>query len=214
MNFQWNQIINYVEDVSATEPPHLLEIRKYTRWHTAYWQMVCSPAQGRFLRWISKRLKPKKILELGTFTGYSAFCLSEFMPENGMLITIDKNAETNIIANYFFEKYAKKNIKLIEYDINEWLERNDEKDFDVIFIDADKENYDFYYEESKKRIASDGLIILDNMLWKGWVVDNSINDASADVLIKLTQKIMNDHDMLAVFIPIRDGMILAQKVKE
>lgn len=212
MNIAWNDVINYVEDASSFEPEYLLELRRYTRWNTNYWQMICSPAQGRFLRWISCIKQPEKILELGTFTGYSALCLSEFMPDGGKLITIDKNPETNAIAREFFTKYSRKNIQLMEYDIKEWLMQSQEKDFDIIFIDADKENYEFYYEEARKRISANGLIILDNMLWKGWVVDNFIQDPSAEVLKNLTRKIMNDTEILPIFIPIRDGMIAVQKI--
>jgi predicted O-methyltransferase YrrM len=212
MNIAWNDVMNYVEDTSSCEPKHLLELRRHTRWNTNYWQMICSPAQGRFLRWISCIKRPEKILELGTFTGYSALCLSEFMPEHGKCITIDKNPETNAIARKFLTKYSKKNIQLMEHDIKEWLMQYPEKDFDIIFIDADKENYEFYYDEAKKRISANGMIVLDNMLWKGWVMDNSIQDPSAEILKNLTRKIMNDNEILPVFIPIRDGMILAQKI--
>lgn len=208
----WNDVINYVEDASSCEPGHLLELRRHTRWNTNNWQMICSPAQGRFLRWISSIKKPEKILELGTFTGYSALCLSEFMPENGKLITIDKNPETNVIAREFLTKYSKKNIQLIEHDIKEWLMQSPEKNFDIIFIDADKENYELYFEEAKKRISPNGIILLDNMLWKGWVIDNFIQDPSAEILKNLTRKIMNETKLLTVFIPIRDGMILVQKI--
>ncbi|MCX8080776.1 MAG: O-methyltransferase [Bacteroidia bacterium] len=211
MNLSWNEIVQYVEDVCDGEPSHLFELRKYTRWNTVYHQMICSPAQGRFLRWLSQTLKPSKILEWGTFTGYSALCLAEGLQEKGKMITVDFNSETNQIARNFIHRNVKKDVKVLEQDIKKWISENKEKDFDLVFIDADKENYPYYYKEAKKITRSGGHILFDNMLWKGWVVNNSIGDASAEILKKLTIELMQDKDVFSVFIPLRDGMILCQK---
>lgn len=211
MNIAWEEIIQYTENHLPPEPPHLLEIRRHTRWNTTYPQMISSPAQGRFLSFISKMVRPHKILELGTFTGYSTLCLTEGLAEKGKIITLDYNSETNRIANYFFHKLEPHRICLLEYDIKKWFLHHSEHEFDIIFIDADKENYPFYLYQSLKRLRTDGILMLDNMFWKGLVIENSIGDACAGILKSLTMEIMNNPYIEPVWVPLRDGMLICRK---
>jgi predicted O-methyltransferase YrrM len=211
MNIFWEQISSYAEACASREPLHLLELRRITKWNTAWHQMLCSPAQGRFLSFISRLLKPSSVLELGTFTGYSAACLAEGLHEKGTLITLDHNPETMEMAIRFFDKINEKRIRPILTDIAEWFEENTEKQFDLIFIDADKGNYPYYFEQSARRIRNGGVIIMDNVLWKGWVIDNSVKDPDADILRELTSGIVQRNDFLTMLIPLRDGMLVCFK---
>jgi len=174
-----------------------------------------SISQCHFLHLIIKTSNIKKILEIGTFTGLSALTMSLAMPNDGKLITLDKNEETNKVANEFF-KIAKqeKKIEIINNkaldNLNEFKKKNYK--FDLVFIDADKENYINYYDISLDLMNSNGLIVIDNVLWHGEVIDEKKIDNLTQSIRKFNIYIKNDKRIESLIIPVGDGLSVCRKL--
>lgn len=198
-------IYQYCDDHSKGLDPVLSELERTTHLETANPRMLSGYLQGLFLQTISVLKKPLNILELGTFTGYSAICLAKGLAENGKLITIDNNAETLAIAKKYFTK-ARLNtkIEIIQGDAVQVVSGLDIS-FDIAFIDADKENYLLYYHLIKPKMNKGGLIILDNMLWSGKVLEEN-KDAKTKALDNLNTFIQEDKDVQNLLLPLRDGL--------
>ena len=178
-------------------------------------RMQIAVSQCHFLHLIIKISKIKKILEIGTFTGLSTLSMSLALPKDGRLIALDKNQETNKIALNFFKK-AKQDSK-IQTIIKPALEslkifKEKKEKFDLVFIDADKENYKIYYEESLNLIDKDGLIIIDNVLWHGEVVDKKKNDKLTTKLREFNSFVNNDERTENLIIPVADGLTACRKL--
>lgn len=174
--------------------------------------MISGEYQGRLLSLIAKIVNPKKILEIGTFTGYSALCLAEGLQTDGHLITIDVNDELAYIAQKYFDISDYKD--QIDFRINNALDemQHIEKDsIDLIFIDADKQSYLDYYEKSVELLKSGGVILIDNVLWYGKVYDEKISDEQTNTLRKLNDRVVQDSRVESVILPIRDGITLIRK---
>jgi len=211
MNFLPESIDKYVVDHSQKEPELLQQLNKET------WQKVLNPRmlsgsfQGRVLAMISKLIQPKNILEIGTFTGYSALCLAEGMHRSGMLFTIDKNEELESFSRNFFDKSPYKNqIKQIVGNALEIIPTINEK-FDLVFIDADKSNYSNYFNLIIDKMNSGGVILSDNVLWSGKIVEKlDPKDVDTNALITYN-KLLNDDDRIeTVMLPIRDGLTISR----
>ena len=178
-------------------------------------RMQISISQSQFLHLIIKISDIKKILEIGTFTGLSALSVSLAMPNDGKLITLDKNEETNKVANEFF-KMAKqeKKIEIINNkaldNLNAFKKKNYK--FDLVFIDADKENYINYYDISLDLINSNGLIVIDNVLWHGEVIDKKKIDNLTESIRKFNIYIKNDKRIENLIIPVGDGLSVCRKL--
>ena len=178
-------------------------------------RMQIAVSQCHFLHLIIKISKIKKILEIGTFTGLSTLSMSLALPKDGRLIALDKNQETNKIALNFFKK-ANQDSK-IQTIIGPALEslkifKKKKEKFDLVFIDADKENYKTYYEESLNLIDQDGLIIIDNVLWHGEVVDKKNQDKLTINIREFNYYINNDKRIENLIIPIGDGLSVCRKL--
>ena len=178
-------------------------------------RMQIAVSQCHFLHLIIKISKIKKILEIGTFTGLSTLSMSLALPKDGRLIALDKNQETNKIALNFFKK-AKQDSK-IQTIIRPALEslkifKEKKEKFDLVFIDADKENYKIYYEESLSLIDQDGLIIIDNVLWHGEVVDKKINDKLTTNIREFNSFVNSDKRTENLIIPVGDGLTVCRKL--
>ena len=178
-------------------------------------RMQIAVSQCHFLHLIIKISKIKKILEIGTFTGLSALSMSLALPKDGRLIALDKNHETNKIALNFFKK-AKQDSK-IQTIIRPALEslkifKEKKEKFDLVFIDADKENYKIYYEESLNLIDQDGLIIIDNVLWHGEVVDKKKNDKLTINIREFNSYVNSDKRTENLIIPVGDGLTVCRKL--
>ena len=173
-------------------------------------QMLSGHLQGRFLSMISKILQPKNILEIGTFTGYSAICMSEWLQEGGTLFTIDVNAELETMARKYFEKAGVSN--KIKYLIGNAVEIIPQLDviFDLVFIDADKENYSRYYDLVFDKLRTGGVILADNVLWSGKVVEEK-QDEETKALVAFSDKVQNDKRVDNVLVTIRDGVMMIRK---
>ena len=176
-------------------------------------RMQISISQCQFLHLIIKVSKIKKVLEIGTFTGLSTLSMALALPGNGEIIALDKNKETNKIAVNFFKK-AKQNhkIKTIIKPALESLINIRNKKFDLVFIDADKMNYKKYYEISLDLLNKGGLVIIDNVLWHGEVVDKRINDKFTKNIRELNNFISRDKRIEKVIVPFGDGMSVCRKV--
>ncbi len=201
---------NYILENSLKESELLNELHATTLLKHRGSNMISGPEQGRFLSWISQLIKPKRILELGTFTGYSALCLAEGLQPEGRLITIERDETVLNTARYFFNRsvYADRIISL-SGNIQDHLIQQ-QGPFDLIFMDADKKAYRAYAEALIPLIKSGGLFISDNVLWKERVV-SSQPDAIAQSMIDYNA-FLNSHPQLKVFIlNMRDGLSLAQK---
>jgi len=211
MNFLPNNIDDYVVAHSQNEPKILQELNKET------WQKVLNPRmlsgayQGRVLSMISKLIRPNSILEIGTYTGYSALCLAEGMSENGTLITIDKNEELEYFAKKYFDKSESKGkIKQIIGKAIEILPEIDVK-FDLVFIDADKSNYCNYFDLIIDKMNPGGVILSDNVLWSGKVVEElDPKDIDTVALLKYNELLNTDDRIETVLLPIRDGLTISR----
>ncbi|MEC7858187.1 MAG: O-methyltransferase [Bacteroidota bacterium] len=206
-------IENYVESLSDSETPLLKEISEYTHKNVHQPRMLSGHLQGRILSFISKIISPKNILEIGTYTGYSALCLAEGLQEDGRLITIDKDKKLYEKVNSFFKKSELgKNIKQkigIALDIIPTLELN----YDLVFIDADKKNYKNYFDMVFPKVNVGGIIIVDNVLWSGKVtqLDKYQNDKIAVYMNEFNRYINNHKNISKLILPIRDGLTLITK---
>ena len=176
-------------------------------------RMQISISQCQFLHLIIKVSKINKVLEIGTFTGLSTLSMSLALPDNGEIITLDKNRETNKIAINFFKKAEQdRKIKTIIKPALESLIKIRNKKFDLVFIDADKMNYKKYYEISLDLLNKGGLVIIDNVLWHGEVVDKRINDKFTKNIRELNNFISKDKRIEKVIVPFGDGMSICRKV--
>ena len=202
-----NKIEDYIRKNSSKEPEILKDLNKETHLKVLNPRMLSGHIQGRFLSIITKLIKPKKILEIGTYTGYSAICMAEGLIENGIIHTIDINEELVSIQNKYFAK-SKCNNSIIQHvgDARNIIKSIDEK-FDLVFLDADKENYIEYYELVIEKVRKGGLIIADNVLWTGKVVEpEKDDDELTQYLIDFNKMINEDDRVENIILPLRDGL--------
>ena len=204
---------NYIDDFGLKLHPVQQEIIDYNNTLGDIKRMQVDPSQCHFLHLIIKISNIKNVLEIGTFTGLSALSISLALPDDGKLIALDKNEETNKVALNFFKK-AKQGHK-IKTMINPALEtlmsiRNEK--FDLVFIDADKMNYKKYYEISLDLLNKEGLVIIDNVLWHGEVVNKDINDKITKSIRDLNDFISKDTRIEKVMVPFGDGMTVCRKI--
>tara|TARA_B100000768_G_C11262315_1_gene369378 strand:- start:586 stop:1227 length:642 start_codon:yes stop_codon:yes gene_type:complete len=206
------KILDYVELFSQQEPLLLKELNKETNLKVLNPRMLSGSYQGRILSIISKILKPKMVLEIGTYTGYSALCIAEGLDVGGTIDTIDINEELQQIQNKFFDKsgFAKQ----INQHVGNALEiiPTINKTFDLVFLDADKENYIEYFHLIIDKVNSGGLIIVDNVLWSGKVIKAHNNDFVTKKLIEFNNLINDDKRIENIILPVRDGLSICRKI--
>jgi len=211
MDFLEEKISRYAEAHTTGESELLSKINRDTYSQVLMPRMLSGHLQGRILSTFSRMIKPERILEIGTYTGYSALCMAEGLRENGKIITIDINKELQqrIEKNFAESPYSGK----IDFRIGNALEiipALDER-FDLVFIDADKENYSSYYDMVIDKVRPGGFIIADNVLWSGKVIENTDNDPETNSIIAFNTKVHNDERVHHVLIPVRDGLMVMQK---
>ncbi len=213
MDFISKKLLDYCISHSSKESEILRELNRQTHIRTLNPRMICGKHQGRFLSMISKIIKPKKILEIGTFTGYSTLCLAEGLEKEGEIDTIDNNYELKKIQNYFFN-LSKLQDKINQFtcDAIEILPKLKDK-YDLIFLDADKKNYLNYLNLIVPLLSKKGVLISDNVLWSGKVISvNENNDSETEILKKFNHKLSNHKNLETVLLPIRDGISLSMKI--
>ena len=211
-NFINKDILEYSEKYSQQEPEILQELNRETHLKILNPRMLSGFFQGRLLSVISKLIKPKKVLEIGTYTGYSAICIAEGMNKNGIIHTIDKNEELNTIQKKYFKKSGLEN-NIIQYNgcALDIIPKIEEK-FDLIFIDADKENYINYFNLVIDKLNNNGVILADNVLWSGKVINSEDHDLTTNVLREFNKNVNNDNRVETILLPIRDGISIIRKI--
>jgi caffeoyl-CoA O-methyltransferase len=205
----------YIDDVSVREPDVLARLREATRRHPKAGMQI-SPLQGQFMALLAETVGARRCLEVGTFTGYSALAIALALPPDGRLIACDINEEWTAIGRpYWAEAGVAHKIDLRLAPATETLDRlladGQAGTFDFTFIDADKENYDGYYERALRLVRPGGLITIDNVLWGGWVADSSKRDRDTLALKKLNRKLLDDARISLSLLPIGDGLTIALK---
>ena len=210
-----HKIKNYIENLSKELHPVQKEIIAYNETLGEIKKMQIAVSQCHFLELITKIAKAKKILEIGTFTGLSTLSMSLGLPDDGTIIALDKNKETDKTALNFFKKANQgKKIKTIIKPALESLKeiKKENLTFDIIFIDADKNNYQNYYDEVIDLTKKDGLIIIDNVLWHGKVADLNNNDKLTNTIRDFNNYVKNDKKTEQVIIPLGDGLSICRKL--
>lgn len=202
---------NYINNFGLTLNPIQQEIINYNNTLGEIKRMQIDPSQCYFLHLIIKISNIKNVLEIGTFTGLSALSISLALPNDGKLIALDKNEETNKIALSYFKKANQDHkIKTIIKPALESLDELENNKFDMIFIDADKLNYKEYYERSLKLIDKGGLIIIDNVLWHGEVADEDNRDKFTVNIREFNAHVSNDKRVEQIIVPLGDGMTVCR----
>ena len=211
MHFIPKEIDDYVTAHSQSEPELLQKLNRETYQKILQPRMLSGHYQGRLLSMLSKLINPKNILEIGTYTGYSAICLAEGMQQNGELHTIDINEELLDFQRKYFDKSGFGN--QIHQHLGNALEiiPKLEITFDLVFIDADKENYTNYFNCIIDKLNSGGVILSDNVLWSGKVLDTVFqkDDTSTPALIEYNKLLKEDNRIETVLLPIRDGLTIS-----
>ena len=213
MNFLPENIDDYAVKHSEDEPKLLKELSKETWQKVLIPRMLSGHFQGRILSMLSKLVNPKSILEIGTYTGYSALCLAEGLQKEGILHTIDKNEELVDFQKKYFDKSDYKNqIKQYLGNALEIIPTINDT-FDLVFIDADKPNYSNYFHAIINKMNKGGVIISDNVLWSGKVVAPiDKKDSSTLEIVKYNTLLKNDNRIETVLLPIRDGLTISRVV--
>ena len=212
MEFIDQKLDDYVCAHTENEPEVLNELNRKTHLTVLRSRMLSGHFQGRLLSMLSHMIQPERILEIGTYTGYSAICLAEGLTENGKLTTIDINEELEDIAREFIQKANLDN--KIEYIIGDAMQIVPQLDelFDLVFIDADKKNYCNYYHLVFDKVKPGGYILADNVLWSGKVVeDYEALDSETKIIMDYNKMVHEDPRVQEILLPIRDGLMLARK---
>jgi caffeoyl-CoA O-methyltransferase len=211
MHFISEDLENYVANHSQQEPDLLVKLNKETHQKILQPRMLSGHFQGRVLSMLSKIINPKTILEIGTYTGYAALCLAEGLQEHGTLDTIDINEELEEIQQKYFDLSPYSNqIKQHIGDAIEIIPTLNKK-FDLVFIDADKENYINYFHLIVPLMNKGGIILSDNVLWSGKVLEEvKSNDKSTQILLDYNRIINEDERVETVLLPIRDGLTVTR----
>ena len=211
MHFLSEELENYAAQHTEDEPLLLQELNKRTHLNVLQPRMISGHFQGRFLSLLSKMVQPRTILEIGTYTGYATLCLAEGLHPEGVLHTIDIKEELTDLQREFFDRSGYGN-QIVQHlgkaaDIIPTLNTT----FDLVFIDADKQNYAHYFDLVIEKMNRGGIILSDNVLWSGKVVEEvKHNDKHTQALMAYNQKIKDDPRVETVLLPIRDGITLSR----
>lgn len=205
------ELNNYLENLCEPENDLLKHINRETHLKVSMPRMLSGHYQGRLLSMISKMIAPQRILEIGTFTGYATLCLAEGLQKNGLIHTIDINEE--------LEDMVRANFKKSDFDAQINYQIGDAKQiiptlidtFDLVFIDADKKNNATYYEMIMDRVRSGGLILIDNVLWSGKVLDQEKTDQKTTSITNFNELVSSDSRVEKLILPVRDGLFIVRK---
>jgi len=211
MNIIPEDIQHYAENCSTREPEILFALNRETHTDFLYPRMLSGHLQGRFLSMISTMIRPRRILEIGTYTGYSAICLAEGLQEEGVLHTIELNDENELkIREYLKKAGMEEKIQLHFGNALEIIPGLDET-FELIFLDADKENYLNYYNLVFKKLKLGGIILADNTLWSGKTLDLAQTDKETEGIREFNEAVTQDSRVDNVLLTIRDGIMMIRK---
>ncbi len=205
------ELTHYLENSCEPENELLKHINRETHLKVSMPRMLSGHYQGKLLSMISKMINPERILEIGTFTGYATLCLAEGLRENGRIYTIDINLE--------LEDMVRSNFKRSDLDLKIMYQIGDAKEiiptlnetFDLVFIDADKKNNATYYDMIIDKVRSGGLILVDNVLWSGKVLNEGVSDQKTSFISKFNEMVSSDQRVEKLILPVRDGLFLIRK---
>lgn len=206
----------YIRQYGTREPEILKELREFTQSNFADSAMMLSPEQGQLIRWLLEISSAELALDVGTYTGYSALSMAYALPTQGKVISCDiSEPRTQVALEYWKKARLDNKIKLAlapaKNTLDTLIEKGFSNNFDFAFIDADKNNYDCYYEQCLKLLKPFGIIMLDNMLWAGKVVNPSVDDPRTITLHQLNQKIHQDNRVSICMLPMGDGISIIRK---
>ncbi len=206
------ELEKYIEDHTSDESELLYSLNRETNIKTTMPRMLSGKVQCKFLEMISLMIKPKRILEIGTFTGYSAICLAKGLKLDGKIITIESNEELEGIIKKFIDKIGGDNkIELVIGDALTVIPKLNET-YDLVFIDANKEQYIEYYNLVKTKLAPGGFVLVDNVLWGGKVISSKNPDKETLAIQAFNNHVKQDSEVEQVMIPLRDGLLLIRKL--
>lgn len=201
----------YAQLFTSADAPLLAEIEAYTNVHHPHAHMLSGQVQGKFLSFLSTILRPKYVLEIGTFTGYSALCLAEGLQKDGELHTIEcREEDAQTARNYFSKSYRKDQIHLHVGNAADIIPMLNHK-WDLVFIDADKTGYIGYYEQIVPHLAENGIILADNVLFHGQVLEDPISGKNAKAIHAFNEHVKQDTRTEQVLLTIRDGLLMVKK---
>ena len=202
----------YLENHASAEPAILKKLRKETYQKTTQPHMISGYQQGRLLSILSKMMQPKNVLEIGTFTGYATLCLAEGLAKEGKITTLDVNEDLAYLPQkYFNESEYSTQIDFKIQDAKVFLKETNEI-FDLVFIDADKENYVEYFKLIKARLKSGSVVMFDNVLWYGKILEEKPKMKSTQNIKELNDLVAQDEDFENLILPLRDGVNLMRKI--
>ena len=213
MEFISQELDKYVCDHTENEPTLLYELNRRTNLEVLRPRMLSGHFQGRVLSMLSNMISPLNVLEIGTYTGYSALCFAEGLQAGGKVTTIDINEELeDLVREYIAKSDFSNNVDFIVGDALEIIPTLT-TEFDLVFIDADKQNYSGYYDLVFDKVKKGGYIIADNVLWSGKVVeDYETTDRDTQLLMDFNKKVQDDPRVQNVLFPLRDGLMIARKI--
>ncbi|MFO7574370.1 MAG: class I SAM-dependent methyltransferase [Bacteroidales bacterium] len=202
---------SYLSEHSSAEDPLLNELYRFTYLNVVNPNMVSGHLQGKFLEFITYMMKPKLVLEIGTFTGYSAICIARALPEGGLLHTIEENDELKCVINRFLIKGGVAERIVLHIGRAQRIVPTLGLKFDMIFIDGDKREYADYYMLALDHLAPGGVILADNVLWGGKVREGESRDPQTRGIIEFNKMVKEDDSVVKVILPLRDGIMLIRR---
>ena len=206
------ELEKYILDHSTTEDPVLEDLYRQTHLRFVNPNMACGHLQGKFIEMISRMVNPSFILEIGTFTGYSAICLAKGLKNDGILITIEPNDElAGFNRSYFTKAGVGSKIKSITGRLQD-VAATIKEEFDLVYIDGDKREYIQYYRLIIDKVRPGGFIIADNVLWGGKVFDKDTKDQQTKGIIEFNEMIRKQKNIENIILPLRDGIMLMRKI--
>ena len=206
-------IEEYILSHIDSEPPLLSDMARDAQANLLHGRMVSGHLQGRLLKMFARMIRPRRVLEIGTYTGYSAICLAEGMDDDAELYTIEKDDEMEDFIRKYFDRSEQQNkIRLIFGDALQIIPAFDDDFFDMAFIDGDKRQYNAYFEQVLPKIRQGGFILADNTLWNGKLLQKVAgNDWQTKGIMEFNESLVNDKRVEKVILPVRDGLTLNQK---
>ena len=204
-------IEEYLEQHTTPMDEVLESLYRETYLHAMNPRMVAGPVQGHFLQFICQLMQPKKVLEIGTFTGFSTICMARGMASDGLLTTIEANEEyEDIIRNYLEKAGVSERVQLVIGDAKAVIPIL-EGEFDLVFMDADKASYPIYYDLVMDKLNSGGVLLADNVLWENKVLNTDTKERDTQAIRAFNDKIQNDPHVENVLLPLRDGLMMVRK---
>jgi len=214
MNRFFEEVHEYCAKMTSGQGDLLANVERATHLQTMQPRMLSGHLQGRFLAFLSKMHRPQRVLEIGAFTGYATLCLAEGLAEEGEIHTLEVNEEReDLLKRFFAQSPQADQIHLHIVDAGAYLKEYKGAPWDLVFLDAAKKNYPMYFDLLQRQTKAGSVILADNVLWSGKVLDERTLDASTEALRNFAQRVKDHADWEQVMVPLRDGLLLARKLR-